>query len=97
MGNTNIFTMMIGSSCESLRYKRGFDTSYINDSIVHGELLPLYHVSEGDGVDGVIGATRSGSYSVSPPILAVCRSVLCISCFFTAPSQKRQRGIYSQF
>jgi hypothetical protein len=78
MGNTNIVTMIIGSSCESSRYKRGFDTSYISNSIVHGELLPLYHVSEGDGVDGVIGATRSGSCYVSPPILVVCRSVLCI-------------------
>jgi hypothetical protein len=51
------------------------------------ELLSLHHGVEGDGVDEGEGATGSGSDSVSPPILAVCKSILCISYFFAAPSQ----------
>jgi hypothetical protein len=59
--------------------EREFDTSYFhNPQSLGGELLPLHHVPEGDGVDGVEGATGSGSGSISPPILAIFRSVLCV-------------------
>jgi hypothetical protein len=82
-----------------MKHERELDTSYFHNVIVQGgELLPLHHVPEGDGVDGVEGATGSGSGCVSSPILAVYRSVLCISCFTAAPSQNRPRGpFYSQF
>jgi hypothetical protein len=63
-----------------------------------GELLHLHHVAEGDGVDGVKGATGSGCSSVSPPILVVYRSVWCISCFFAASLWDCPRGpLYSRF
>jgi hypothetical protein len=55
-------------------------------NIPGGELLPLYHVAEEDGVDRVEGATGSSSGSVSPPILAACRSVWCFLSFSAAPS-----------
>jgi hypothetical protein len=60
-----------------------------------GELLPLHHVAEGDGVEG---ATRNNSGNISSPILAVFISVLCIMCFSTALSLNRPRvPLYSRF
>jgi hypothetical protein len=55
-------------------------------------ILTLHHVAKGDGVDGVEGTTRSGSSSISPPILAAFELVSCILCFSTAPS-RQSRGI----
>jgi hypothetical protein len=57
-----------------------------------GELLPVHHVAEGDGVNGVKGDPKSGFGSISPPILAAFRLVSCILCFSTAPS-RRSHGI----
>jgi hypothetical protein len=86
-------TIMIGGSYDSNhRRTRELDTSYFHNPTVRDELLPLHHGAKGDGVDGVEGATGSGSSSVSPPILAVCRSVLCISCFSAAPLHDRMGG-----
>jgi hypothetical protein len=73
-----------------MKHESEFDTSYFHNLIVHGgELLPLHHVAEGDGVDGVEGATGSGSDNISPPILAVYRYIWCILCFFAALSRNR--------
>jgi hypothetical protein len=58
---------------------------------IGGELLPLHHVATGDGVDGVEGATGSGSSSVSPPILIVQGFVLCI-CVSLPPHYEITRG-----
>jgi hypothetical protein len=83
-----------------MKHKREFDTIYFhNPQSLGGELLPLHHVTEEDGVDGVKGATGSSSDSVSALILVVFRSVSCILHFSTALSQNRPRegGIYSQF
>jgi hypothetical protein len=64
---------------------------------IGGELLPLHHVATGDGVDGVEGATGSGSSSVSPPILIVQGFVLCI-CVSLPPHYEITRGgVYSRF
>jgi hypothetical protein len=69
-----------------MKHEREFDTSYFpKPHSTGGELLPLHHLTEGDDVDGVEGATKNGSVNVSPPILAVFRSVWCVSCFFAVP------------
>jgi hypothetical protein len=98
--NTNIVTIMIGSSYDSNLWSTRESLIKVN-SISHslgGELLPLHHVAEGDGVDGVEGATRCGSGSVSPPILVVSRSILCIMCFSAAQKRNDPRGpLYSRF
>jgi hypothetical protein len=71
MGNTNMVTIMIGSSCD-------FDHRDTRKSLIQvtslshsprGEVLPLHHGAKVHGVDGVEGATGSGSKSISPPIL----------------------------
>jgi hypothetical protein len=56
--------------------EKEFDTIYFhNPHSPGGELVPLHHVAEGDGVYGVEGAIERGSGYVSPPILAAFRSV----------------------
>jgi hypothetical protein len=77
--------------------EREFDTIPQLHSL-GGELLPLHHVAEGDGIKGVKGATGSGSGSIFPPILVVLRSVSCNMCFSTVSSQNRLMGpLYSRF
>jgi hypothetical protein len=83
-----------------MKHKREFDTSYFhNPHSLGGELLPLHHVAEGDSVNGVEGIVGSGSGSISPPILAVLRSVSYIICFSAAPVAKSPEGgpLYSRF
>jgi hypothetical protein len=86
-GNTNMVTIMIGNSYDSNILSMRESLIQVNSiSRSSGdELLPLYHVAEGDGVDGVEGATGYGSGSVFPPILVVFISILCILCFSAAP------------
>jgi hypothetical protein len=46
--------------------EREFDTSYFHNPHSPGaKLLPLHHVAEGDGVNGVEGAIGSGSGNIS--------------------------------
>jgi hypothetical protein len=87
---------MICSSCDSNHQGTIESLIQVTSTILEsrGELIPLHYVVQGDGVDGVEGASRSGSGTVFPLILAVCKSVLCILCF-SAPSWNRQAwGIY---
>jgi hypothetical protein len=53
------------------------DIRYFHNPISRDELLPLHHDDKRDGVDGVKGETVGDFGSVSPPILAVCKSVSC--------------------
>jgi hypothetical protein len=87
---------MIGNSCDSNLWSTRESLIQVTFTIPmsRGELLPFHHVVEGDGVDGIEGATESGSSSVSPPILEVCRSAFCILCFSTTPSQNRPNRVY---
>jgi hypothetical protein len=78
---------MIGSSVNliNVAWERAWYKLLPQSHSPGGELLPLHHVAEGDGVDGIKGAIGSSSDSVSPPILVVCRSVLCILFFSVTP------------
>jgi hypothetical protein len=61
------------------------------------ELLWLHIAKEECDVDGVEGAIEDDTDSVSPPILEVSKSILCILCFSAASSQICQKGrIYSR-
>jgi hypothetical protein len=56
----------------------------------------LHHGYEGDGVNGVEGATVGGSSSVSPSIFAVYKSVSCISSFYVDSFAISPGGSYLQ-
>jgi hypothetical protein len=65
-----------------MKHDKEFDTNYFHNSHVQGVNYSLFIMLLKDDVDGLKGATGS----VSPPILAVFRSVLCVSGFSTAPT-----------
>jgi hypothetical protein len=82
-----------------MKHKREFDTSYLhNPHSLGGELLPLHYVAEGDGVNGVEVATRSGP-TVSPLLSSQSSDPYNKLRVSLPPHHKIARwwGIYSRF
>jgi hypothetical protein len=69
--NTNMVTIMIVSSCDFNQRSTRESLNYFHNPIVQGVEYSLFIMLKGDGVDGVEGATESGSDSVSPPTRSV--------------------------
>jgi hypothetical protein len=78
-----------------MKHKREFDTSYFHNPHVQGVNYSLFiMLLKETMLMESKGATRSGSDSVFPHILAVFRSVSCVLCFSAAPSRNHQRRVY---
>jgi hypothetical protein len=78
-----------------MKHVREFDTSYFPNPIVQGVNYSLFiRLIKGMVSMELKGALGSSFGSVSLPILAVCRSVWCISCFSAALIAKSPKGSF---